>query len=265
MDLSREPDRSSPGGETEIRYLPGLPAADFAHATLGPQKVSPAAILKGQTELYYVLEGEGELWRRRGGPEEVTRLRKGRSVGIPPGVDYQYRSGHEPLRLLVASLPAWRRDAWHESSAAHWDQSNAYDELKPPIEPDTQWLVQDARFFADYLAPDRSEIRQLVSTDEGGIAHCLVSRPDPTAAQKHRSVEEIWYVLDGEGELWRGAPAAGEEVVELVPGRAATIPPHTGFQFRCTTERPLQLLIGTFPRWPGPDEAEPASGTWPPP
>jgi mannose-6-phosphate isomerase-like protein (cupin superfamily) len=196
--------------------------------------------------------------------DEVTRLRKGRSVGIPPGVNYQYRSGGEPLRLLVATMPEFRPEAWHESSAEHWDQSNADDEVEPPVEPETQWLVQDVRFYPDYLAPDRSEIRQLIAIAEGGLAHCQLASPGPTAAQQHRSVDEIWYVLDGGGELWRGAPDVGEELVELLPGRAATIPPHTGFQFRCTSERPLQLLIGTFPRWPGPDEAHPAEGKWTP-
>src|SRR5690242_8322951 len=105
MDLAEEPDRRSPGCDAEIRFLPGFPAADFAHATVEARTASPAAILTEQTELFYVVGGEGELWRRHDGVEEVTRLRTGRSVGIPPGVDYQYRSGHEPLRLLVATLP----------------------------------------------------------------------------------------------------------------------------------------------------------------
>ena len=71
---------------------------------------------------------------------------------------------------------------------------------------------------------------------------------------RHRSVEEIWYVLEGEGDVWRGA--AG--VVTVRPGDALVIPTGSSFQFRAGPAAPLRFLCYTAPPWPGPDEALPA-------
>ena len=79
---------------------------------------------------------------------------------------------------------------------------------------------------------------------------------------------EIYFGLSGGGELWRALDDA-EEVVELVPGCCATIPPsvalHQGrgatipcgaaFQFRATGQDPLRVVILTTPLWPGAEEA----------
>ena len=72
---------------------------------------------------------------------------------------------------------------------------------------------------------------------------------------------EVWYVVAGIGEVWR-ATEAMEEVVELRPGRALTIPAGTGFQFRAGAQESLEILIGTFPRWPGAHEAVGIEGHW---
>jgi mannose-6-phosphate isomerase-like protein (cupin superfamily) len=68
-------------------------------------------------------------------------------------------------------------------------------------------------------------------------------------------VQEIWYVVKGAGQLWRHDDCGTEEVVALVPGVCVDIPLHTDFQFRSTGIEPLQMLLLTMPRWPGPDEA----------
>lgn len=122
---------------------------------------------------------------------------------------------------------------------------------------------------ADYLAPDSSEIRLLPSTPRGGLAHCRLNVGRTSRPVKHKSVEEIWYCMSGRGELWRRYGQA-EEVVELRPGAACLIGFQEEFQFRCLSAREqrsgnvasrardpeaLQLLIATFPGWPGPDEA----------
>lgn len=113
----------------------------------------------------------------------------------------------------------------------------------------------------DYLAPDGSEIRLLPSLPAGGLAHCTLPAGRVTAAVRHRSVEEIWFVLYGQGEVWRRA-GADEKVVEVFAGRSLVIPTGVDFQFRNTGDTPLQILIATLPQWPGPDEAETSSGPW---
>jgi len=115
----------------------------------------------------------------------------------------------------------------------------------------------------DYLAPDVSEIRLLPTVNGGGLCHCTLPAGKTSSPVSHPRVEEIWYVLEGQGEVWR--KAAGDGVtVGVSPGMSLTIPTRTAFQFRNTGTGPLRILIVTMPPWPGPQEAEKAVGVWPP-
>ena len=77
----------------------------------------------------------------------------------------------------------------------------------------------------------------------------------------HRTVEEIWYVLSGRGEMWRRQETR-EEVVALEPAVCLTIPPGTHFQFRALGDGALRVLGITMPPWPGDDEALVVTGPW---
>lgn len=111
----------------------------------------------------------------------------------------------------------------------------------------------------DHLAPDTSEIRLLGQGQTAGLCHCTLPAGKGSTAVKHRNVEELWYVLEGQGQIWR----EGNEPVDVVPGTSLVIPPKTGFQFRADQSGALKILIATIPTWPGPDEAEPVKGYWP--
>jgi mannose-6-phosphate isomerase-like protein (cupin superfamily) len=78
---------------------------------------------------------------------------------------------------------------------------------------------------------------------------------------RHKTVNELWYFLEGEGELWRGR-GAEEDTVAVGAGRAVSIPVGVSFQFRNTGETPLRFLGVTMPRFPGPQEAEAVDGPW---
>ena|ERR1700693_910224 len=116
-----------------------------------------------------------------------------------------------------------------------------------------------------YEAPDGSEIRLLAGDKERATAASLcqaslgprqISRP-----VWHGNVEEIWYFLEGEGEVWRCPPDAERRSVAPVAvssGDALVIPARWYFQFRSTTDQPLRFLCYTSPPWPGADEARPA-------
>jgi mannose-6-phosphate isomerase-like protein (cupin superfamily) len=75
-------------------------------------------------------------------------------------------------------------------------------------------------------------------------------------------VHEIWFVVDGHGEIWRRDPEGREEVTLLAAGTAIDLPLGTTFQFRGTGRGPLAVIILTMPRWPGPDEAIVSNGPW---
>ena len=113
----------------------------------------------------------------------------------------------------------------------------------------------------DTIAPDGSEIRRLVesarqaSLVEVRLAAGAVSRPI-----RHRTVEEIWYILSGRGRVWHEG-----EVREVTPGDRVVIRTGVPFQFAAGQEE-LCFLCFTSPPWPGPQEAEsvPGGGLGPP-
>ena len=110
-------------------------------------------------------------------------------------------------------------------------------------------------------APDGSDVRVLLALAGGSMAHFELAAGRTSLAVAHRSVEEIWYVLGGRGEMWRQQDGA-EEVVQLEAGVCLTIPAGTRFQFRSLGPGPLAALAITMPPWPGMDEAYEVEGRW---
>jgi mannose-6-phosphate isomerase-like protein (cupin superfamily) len=113
----------------------------------------------------------------------------------------------------------------------------------------------------DYSAPDKSEIRLLPTMNGGGLCHCSLPAYKVSQAVKHKTVEEIWYFLEGLGEVWRKQDDQAE-IVEVKPGVCLTIPIGTHFQFRNTSSAPLHFLIITMPPWPGEEEAVKIENYW---
>jgi mannose-6-phosphate isomerase-like protein (cupin superfamily) len=82
----------------------------------------------------------------------------------------------------------------------------------------------------DATAPDGSEIRLLADARQGATKSSLVEvilgadkvyRP-----VRHRTVEEVWYVQEGAGKVWRCPPGAAPETVlsmDVVPGHSLVI------------------------------------------
>jgi mannose-6-phosphate isomerase-like protein (cupin superfamily) len=115
----------------------------------------------------------------------------------------------------------------------------------------------------DAIAPDGSEVRLLGSLPHGGMA-CFRLEPGAVSrAVVHRTVEEIWYFTLGRGRIWRRI-GDREEITEVAPGVAITIPTGTHFQFRCDGGEPLEAIAVTMPPWPGADEAIVVRGIWKP-
>jgi mannose-6-phosphate isomerase-like protein (cupin superfamily) len=111
------------------------------------------------------------------------------------------------------------------------------------------------------MAPDGSDVRVLLALASGSMAHFELKAGMISRAVSHRSVEEIWFVVSGRGEMWR-RQAEREEVVVLEPGVCLTIPAGTHFQFRASDTEPVAALGVTMPPWPGDEEAVAVSGPW---
>jgi mannose-6-phosphate isomerase-like protein (cupin superfamily) len=106
----------------------------------------------------------------------------------------------------------------------------------------------------DYIAPDGSEIRLLTSVPGNSFCHCTLPIGKTSQAITHKTIDEIWHFLSGEGEVWRKLENV-ESVTKVQTDVTIKIPCGTQFQFRNTGKSPLQFLISTTPPWPNDDEA----------
>ena len=115
-------------------------------------------------------------------------------------------------------------------------------------------------------APDGSQVHLLIDHRHGATRCSVVEVVLPAGSVsrpvRHRTVEEVWYVLDGAGAVWRCPPDAVPQdvaAVAVAPGDALVIPVGWAFQFRADADADaaLRFLCVTMPPWPGMDEAEP--------
>jgi mannose-6-phosphate isomerase-like protein (cupin superfamily) len=112
-------------------------------------------------------------------------------------------------------------------------------------------------------APDGSAVRVLLAARGGSLAHFELPAGAVAVPVRHRTVDELWYVVSGRGWMWR-REGEREQVVELAAGTCLSIPAGTSFQFRAAGGEPLRVLGVTLPPWPGAGEAELVDGVWTP-
>jgi mannose-6-phosphate isomerase-like protein (cupin superfamily) len=115
----------------------------------------------------------------------------------------------------------------------------------------------------DATAPDGTAVRLLLSLAGGSMAHFELPAGAVSHAVTHQTVEEIWFVVNGRGSIWR-LQAGVESIDPLAPGTSLTIPLGTAFQFRAEGDGPLAFVAITMPPWPGMGEAQPVAGPWEP-
>lgn len=110
-------------------------------------------------------------------------------------------------------------------------------------------------------APDGSRVRPLARLPGASVAEFELAPRQTSRAVAHRTIDEIWYVVAGRGELWR-RQGAREETVALEPGQCLTIPRGTAFQFRSQGAEALRVIGVSLPPWPGAGEAVIVEGPW---
>jgi mannose-6-phosphate isomerase-like protein (cupin superfamily) len=93
---------------SEILPLARLDGASMAHGTLGPGRVSSAVTHRTVEEIWYVLGGRAELWRKQGDREGIDEVGPGTSITLPLGTSFQFRTvGSEPFVFIMCTLPPW--------------------------------------------------------------------------------------------------------------------------------------------------------------
>jgi mannose-6-phosphate isomerase-like protein (cupin superfamily) len=95
------------------------------------------------------------------------------------------------------------------------------------------------------------------------MAHFQLPPGQTSIAVTHKTVEEIWFFLSGQGEMWRRM-GDQEEIVAVEADVCLTIPMGAHFQFRSFGDEPLAAIGVTMPPWPGEGEATVVAGKWEP-
>ena len=102
--LPSNPDAKSPAG-ADIRFIMDGPTGNMIHSTVPPGQINRATVHATVSEFWYVLEGQGEIWRKDSVETRVTPLVAGTSIDIPVGTAFQYRcSGPEPLKFICITM-----------------------------------------------------------------------------------------------------------------------------------------------------------------
>ena len=115
----------------------------------------------------------------------------------------------------------------------------------------------------DALSPAGAQIRYIMEGVTGNMIHSTVPPKQVNRATVHKTVSEFWFILEGDGEIWRKDETA-ETVTALVAGVSIDIPVGTSFQYRNTGRRDLKFICISMPPWPGDSEATHLQGNWTP-
>jgi mannose-6-phosphate isomerase-like protein (cupin superfamily) len=110
MRLPATPDAVAPDG-SDVRVLLQLSRGGMAHFELAPGHVSRAVAHHHVEEIWYILGGHGQMWRRQGEREQTVPLAPGICLSIPPGTHFQFRAtAAGPLTAIGVTMPPWPGD-----------------------------------------------------------------------------------------------------------------------------------------------------------
>lgn len=105
--LPKDYQHISPAG-AEVRILMNNTSTGVAHCTLRNGTTSKAISHKTVSEIWHVISGQGEIWRKSNDNESIISLTAGTTIDIPLGTHFQYRSilGQD-LVFLCITTPLW--------------------------------------------------------------------------------------------------------------------------------------------------------------
>ena len=121
--LPTEPDVVAPDG-ADIRVLLATDQVSMAHGTLAVRQTSLAVTHRTVSELWYVVGGSAEVWRKVGDEETTVTVAEGDALTIPLGAAFQYRTvGDTPFRFIMCTTPAWPGDGEAIPVPGTWEAS----------------------------------------------------------------------------------------------------------------------------------------------
>lgn len=105
--LGDDYDVLAPDG-SEIRLLVATSRGSMVHGTLPPGGVSLAIMHRTVEEVWYIIAGRAQVWRKHGEHETIVDVAPGSALTIPTGAHFQFRtSGPEPFQIVMCTMPPW--------------------------------------------------------------------------------------------------------------------------------------------------------------
>lgn len=103
--LPEVPDARSPAGAA-ICYLMDGERGNMIHSTVPTGQINKATVHKTISEFWYILEGQGEIWRDDGEDNSVTTLTPVTAIDIPVSTAFQHRNtGEVDLKFICIAMP----------------------------------------------------------------------------------------------------------------------------------------------------------------
>ncbi len=241
---------------TVWEYGRQLDSVNVAYARIsGRHPVEGWSCTKELDQVFFVISGVGTVHYRATasakedtydiGPEDQGCFHAG-------SLHYVVPHGDEPLCLSVVTSPPFWRVYPSDKEAGSGGVSRALEESH----------VCDQSIVR---APDGSLIRPLMSAKGASCIYVELKPGEVSQAVRGNRVEEIWYFLKGEGQMWRRF-GDEEAVTEIKPELTLNIPRGGEFQFRATGSQPLCAFVATVPPWNVDDPyiSEICRGKWEP-
>ena len=249
---------------SEIRPLLRTGGASLGLCRLAPGRVSRAIRHRTVEELWYVLGGTGRVWRKHGEVEEVTSVNAGAALAIAREASFQFRaSGNGPLTFLTATVPAWPGPDEAVEVPGIWRANVSTVPAGDPFEADA--VPASPSGEPDAVAADGSEVRRLCSVAAASAELRTLHAKRVSYAARNTRSEEMWYVADGSGEIWRRKKSTETSAppISVRPGDSLTIPTNVHFQFRSLGELPMTFFCVTMPPWAPEATERIADAFWP--
>ena len=105
-----------------VRVLLTLRGGSMARFELHAGGISRAVEHRTVGEIWFVLSGRGEMWRKQGAREEIVTLQPGVCLTIPLGTHLQFRAeSEESLAAVAVTMPPWPGEAEAVAVVGRWE------------------------------------------------------------------------------------------------------------------------------------------------
>lgn len=190
-----------------------------------------------------------------------------------PVVIFLVAGGALVAMMLVASPPSWDQlsillgrglalgGIMAIARSMRSSKSSSIDLSQGVPDPDFQKMFGENS--ADLTPVLARYVEQPHGVTSGAVAGFELAPGEASTAMLHKTVEAIWFILKGRGEVWQRREGR-EEIQKLRAGSCLTVPVGTPFQFRARGKSPLSAMGVTAPMGPGAGDADTVPGKWEP-